>query len=308
MLLMAQVRKQDIGRKFPPLIYLEVDRKYLLSNDRNGDLKRRNELVERWFMSLGDFEPSPKDDIKMLVEHAETLALKEQDRVQYVMACQQFEDWLGKPRSSVLCVRAETAPEDTINFMSVSTALLALTLGGATGFIVLSCFCSLRKKASPRPQDSGALGIMKSLNGQLLRVMRERELLIKLPVDQDDKVWGRSNESVKHSCALLRKLMAVLPPGSVVFVLLDSVSRISGDKGLVDGLMEKIIRIGDRSPGIVVKLLVTDPIPSSHIRSTADISLYVPDDVDGWECGMNVKSMKRNNALKLRDMEELRES
>ncbi|KAK7698057.1 hypothetical protein SLS64_012935 [Diaporthe eres] len=276
---------------------------YLRSNEGNDNRKQTTDFVNSWFGSLGDFQPSSKDEIKKFVEYSETLTLKEQDKVQFMMGCQQFQDWLGKPRSSALCVRAETAPDDIINFMSVSTAMLALALSGATGFVALSFFCSLRKKASSLEGDSGALGILKSLNGQLLQIMLDRQVMIKPAFDQDEDLWSRSTESFKHSCRLFKKLIALLPPGSVVFVLLDSVSRISGDKGLVDDIVKGIMRIGRHSRGIVLKLLVTDPVPSSHVWRAADSQLYVPDDVDGWQCGMNVESMEKKNALRLRDLE-----
>lgn len=286
---------------------MEVDRKYLTTTEGKDDHEQSTKLVERWFRSLGDFQPSSKDDIRKFIEQSQTLTLKEQDRVQFIMGCQKFQDWLGKPRSSALCVRAETTPDDIINFMSVSTAMLALMLGNTTGFITLSFFCSLRRKCSPREQDSGALGIVKSLNGQLLKIMLDRKLLAKPPFEKNDSIWDKSTESLKYSCSLLKKLITLLPPGSVVFVLLDSISRTSGDKSLVDDLAEKILRIGRRSVEIMVKVLITDPVPSSHFRRIADFSLHVPDDVDGWGCGMNVELIKKKNALKLRDLEELRE-
>lgn len=299
--------KAEVGGWICLLTRGKVDRKYLTPAEANNDGKRSTELVERWFSSLGEFNPSPENDIKKLIEYSETLTLKEQDKVAYIMGCQSFQDWLGKPRSSALCVRAETAPGETINFMSVSAAMLALTLGGATGFITLSFFCSLQKRSSPLDGDSGALGVVKSLNGQLLKIMLKRKLLVDQPFDQNDRIWTKSTDNLKYSCGLLKKLIAGLRPGSVVFVLLDSVSRTSGDKSMVDNLAERILRIGRQSPSILLKLLVTDPVPSSHFRRTADLSLHVPDDVDGWQCGMNVESIKGENALKLRDLEELQE-
>lgn len=284
-----------------------VNRKYLRSNESNDDRKRTIEFVNGWLRSLGDFQPSSKDDIKKSIEYSETLTLKDQDRVQYIMGCKQFQDWLGKPQSGTLCVRAETTPDDTINFMSVSTAMLALTLGGATGFIALSFFCRLRKKDSHSEGGSDALGIMKGLNGQLLQIMLDRQLLIKPAFGQDENMWSKLTESLNHSCRLFKKLMELLPSGSVVFVLLDSIGRISGDKGLVDDIVKGIVRISRQSSSIVVRLLVTDPVPSSHIWRAADFQLYVPDDVDGWQCGMNTESIKRKNALKLRGFEELQD-
>lgn len=111
-----------------------MDRNYLRSTKAKDEHDRSTRLVERWLKSLGDFDPSPEGDIKKMIEHSEKLTLKEQDKVEYIMGCQPFQDWLGKPRSSALCVRAETAPEDIVNFISVNTAMLALTLRGATGF------------------------------------------------------------------------------------------------------------------------------------------------------------------------------
>lgn len=300
-------RKACTWGRYRRLILVKVNRKYLLSNKNKDGVNRSRELVEKWSSGLGDFEPSPKGEIKKLIEHSQMLTLKEQDKVQYIMGCQQFQDWLGKARSTALCVSAESAPDDIVNFMSVSTAMLALTLGGTTGFIALSFFCSLRKKASSREQESGALGILNSLNGQLLQIMLDRQVLIKPAVDQDEDLWSRSTESFKHSCRLFKKLISLFPSGSVVFVLLDSVSRLSGDKGLVDDIVKGIMWIGRHSPGIVIKLLVTDPVPSSHIWRAADFQLYVLDDVDGWQCGMNPESMRKKNALKLRDLEELQD-
>lgn len=121
-------------------------------------------------------------------------------------------------------------------------------------------------------------------------------------------MWSKSTKSITHAWRLLTKLMELLPLRTVVFVLPDSISCASGDKSLVDDLAEKILRFGRRSHGIVVKFLVTDPVPSSHCRRTADFSLHVPDDVDGWQCGMNMESTKRKNNLKLRDLEDLQES
>lgn len=281
--------------------------KYLESTKTKVDWTQNTKLVEEWFKRLGEFEPSSKDHIQKFIDHTATLALKEQDKVQYIMDSQPFQDWLGKPRSSFLCVRAETAPDDIINFISVSTAMLALTLGSVTKFIVLSCFCNLRKKDSLQERDSGALAIVNSLNGQLLKVMLERHPPMERPFDQDAKMWNGSTERFKSSCTLFKKLMTLLPPGSVVFVLLDSVSRTSGDKTLVDEVAKIILEIGRRNPSIVVKLLVTDPVPSSNMYRMADLQLYVPDDVDGGRYGMNAESVKRKNALKLQDLAESQE-
>ncbi|KAL1862621.1 hypothetical protein Daus18300_008418 [Diaporthe australafricana] len=277
-----------------------VNRKYLTSTEAADNESRNKELTDQWFNKLDGFEPSSQDHIKKFIENSETFTPKEQDKAQYIMGSQPFQEWLEKPKSSLLCVRAETAPEETFNAISLSTAMLALTLQGSTRFAVLSFFCSLRRKDSREGSDSGALGVIKSLNGQLLRFMADRHPRVKLSFEQDERIWKQSVDKLKHSCALFRGLMSLLPAGSVVFILLDSVSRTSGDKYIMDELVNKIVRVGRRNPEIVVKLLVTDPVPGSQIRGMADDCLYVPDDVDLGERGMN---MKRS----FQDLADLRE-
>lgn len=282
------------------LIPFLVDRRYLTSTQAEDDDKKNKELTDQWFKKLEGFEPSSQDHIRKLIENSETLTPKEQDKAQYIMGSQPFQEWLQKPKSSLLCVRAETAPEEALNAISLSTAMLALTFQGTTRFAVLSFFCSLRRKDSRQGGDSGALGAINSLNGQLLRFMADRHPRVKLSFDQDDRIWKQSVHKFRCSCALFRGLMSLLPAGSVVFVLLDSVSRTPGDKYIVDELVDRIVRVGRRNPDIVVKLLVTDPVPGSQIREMADDCLYVPDDVDLGERGMN---MNRS----LRDLADLRE-
>lgn len=140
MLLMEPIRKYKSGGQTWPLTWTEVDRKYLASIEVEHGRNRSIKLVDEWFRRLGDFQLSSSNDIQKLIEHSQALTLKIQDKLQYVMGCQRFHRWLGKLSSSALCVRAETAPDDIINFISVSTVVLALTLGAATRFIYLSFF------------------------------------------------------------------------------------------------------------------------------------------------------------------------
>lgn len=125
---------------------------------------------------------------------------------------------------------------------------------------------------------------------------------VDLPSELADKLCTKSTESFKYSCALLRKLISLLPSGNVVFVVLDSVSRISGDNSLVDDLAKMILGVGKRKHSIVIKHLVTDPVPS-NIWKIANYSLHVPGDVDGWECGMNTGSIR---GRKLRSFDALK--
>ena len=83
------------------------------------------------------------------------------------MNAQELQTWMNLTQSSVTHIFAETALSDLINFLSFTTAFLATTLETATDFRVFSFFCGLRKKDNSDEAESGLIGILKSLNGQL---------------------------------------------------------------------------------------------------------------------------------------------
>lgn len=262
-------------------------------------------MIATWLQDLGEFDPSSDGHVTKCLDHASSLETKEQDQAQYIMNSKSFQDWLARPVTSLLEIRAETAPQNLISFMSLSTAMLALTLSGSTNFAVLSFFCGLRKSASYKEEDSGVLGILKSLNGQLLKLILAKQPSTRLPTQSMDKVWRKSGKEPKYAKALFKQLLSLLPDGSVVFVLLDSVSRVFGDKARMDKLVEMILSVTDQQVGhIVIKMLVTDPLASSRIKTLAHHSVYVPDDVDGWECGINMTLVEQSNRGKLRSLEK----
>lgn len=286
-----------------------VNRGYLSHNDevakaeklREGQTEETKTMINMWLQDLGEFDPTSDSHIKKCLDHAGSLDTQEQDKTQYIMNSKSFQDWLDKPTTSLLQVGSETAPESLISFMSLSIAMLALTLGGSTNFAVLSFFCGLRKSESYNETDSGVLGILKSLNGQLLKFILAKQPSTRLSVQ--DKVWQNSGNELKYAKALFKQLLSLLPDGCVVFVLLDSASRVFGDKTQVDELVQRILKVADQQPNhLVVKMLVTDPLAISRIRKLAHHSIYVPDDVDGWNCGMNMALVDQSNRSKLRGL------
>lgn len=274
--------------------------------ESSPEMKKR--LIQKWLHALHDFEPSPEDDINKYIGHTDTLDVAEQDKVLYILESKVYQDWLREPRSSLLHIQAETAPTDIINFMSVSTASLALTLGRCTNFAVLSFFCGLRKSASLLEDNSGVLGMLKSLNGQLLKFVLERRPEVGLPFAESDKCWRNSRTSLKYAWTLFKSILLLLPDSSVVFILLDSASRASGDKAQVDELVQKIMDTAgnsERGANIVAKVLVTDSSPSSRIRAMAKRwhNFYVPDDVEGWICGINHRAIEGRTVASLRNLQ-----
>lgn len=278
-----------------------------------GTTVKQNQLAQNWLQSLNGFDPSPEEQINRCTGHMASLDTGQQDKILYILASKSFQSWLHEPDSPIFLVRAETAPTDIINFISVSTASLVSTIQSCTEFFVFSVFCGIRTSISLSGCDSGVLGVLRSLNGQMLLTMLEKNISMKVSFKEDDKVWSKSHTSTKYSWALFKSLISLLPHNSVVFILLDSVSRISGNKAEIDELVESILNIATRRAkdmGIVIKVLITDILPTSRIRTMAkeQHSLYVPDDVDGWNCGINHRAIQKKNNVVLRDLQTKNDS
>lgn len=201
--------------------------------------KENRRLVQRWLEASPGFDFTSDHHIRKCIAHTANLDATEQDKFVYVLQSKAFQDWLREPRSPLLHVKAETAPSDIINFMSTSTASLASSLGSGTDFAVLSFFCGLRKNASLAEDDSGVLGMLKSLNGQVLDFILEKHSAVDLPSEDSYKLWRKSPTSIQYAWRLFKSLLLSLPHHTVVFILLHSVSRVSGDKTRVDDLVKR---------------------------------------------------------------------
>ncbi|KAJ4387559.1 hypothetical protein N0V93_008154 [Gnomoniopsis smithogilvyi] len=275
----------------------------LEGNSNDEVLRETKDMIETWLQNLGHFEPDSHAHIKKCLNHAASLNPKDQDKTHHVLNSSVFQEWLATPTTSLLVVRAETAPHHLINFMSLSTAMFALTLGGSTNFAVLSVFCGLRKRASFSEAAAGMMGLLNSLNGQLQQFILTKHPSTKISVEKSEKMWRKSCRDLKYAKALFKLLLSLLPEGCVVFVLLDSVSRMYGDKTRVDKFIESVLNENKQKANrVVIKMLVTDCLSNSDIRSLAAHSIYVQDDVDGWNCGINMGLMEQRNRIRLRGL------
>lgn len=274
---------------------------------RDASRKENRQLVQRWLKTSLDFDPSADDHIKKCTSCTERLDIVEQDKIVHIFQSKVFQGWLCDPRSPLLYIEAETAPTEVFNFLSVSTASLASTLSSGTEFATLSFFCDLAKSAQLSKGDSGVLDMLKSLSGQMLAFILDKHPDADLPFTKGDKLWRKSSTSNQYAWELLKSLLLLLPDSSVVFILLNSISRVSGDKTKVDTLVQKIVDLATdhkNGLGVVIKVLVTDALPTSRVRKMAKQwhSLYVPDDVEGWRCGFNHRAVHKENVQALQDL------
>lgn len=250
------------------------------------------QLVDTWLKGLSNFDLAPDKQITECLFRLEDLSLEEQDKAQWIMNSDKVYDWLTRTQSCVLEIEAENSPDDLINSMSFTDAMLAITLGNTIDFPVLSFFCGLRRNNSFNEQDSGAIAVLKSLNGQLLKFILQKRPTVNLSFLEKDKYLHKSKEKPRYASRLFKKLLDSLPEKDAVFILLDSFSRIFGDKAQGDKIIEMIGKTIKKNPHLIIKLLVSDPLPNCPSKNLVHLPLYVPDDVDGWQCGINMEYLK----------------
>lgn len=206
----------------------------------------------------------------------------EKDKAQWIMASKPVSTWLALDRSQILNIRPETAPIDIVNTLSFSAATLAFTLAKATEFPVLSFFSGFRRKGSRENSASGPKAVRKSLNAQLLKFIVAKRPSADLAFLERKKLMEKSRGKSKYAKELFRQLLESLPKQDVVFIVLDSLSRLGGtDREGGHDLVREMHALVKEMQHIVIKVLVTDAMPGSPIRDLAHLTLYVPDEIDG---------------------------
>lgn len=206
------------------------------------------------------------------------------------MTSEKLLDWLEKPESGLLVIQGQTAPQTLANAMSLSSAFLAQSLRQSHDSPVLYHSCGLRTEESPRKAErSGTRAVINSLNSQLARQLQSHADLSFLGTDK----YHRSHTRLRSALKLLRRLINEVPENESVFIIIDSLSRLSGDAENEGELIRGISQLVDRSAPPVVKVLLTDLLPDhiSH-RATIGDELYVPDRVNIGGQGLNTDYLR----------------
>ncbi|KAK0392759.1 hypothetical protein NLU13_2254 [Sarocladium strictum] len=256
------------------------------------------ELAAAWISDLGDFDPTSDRHITELLSGLADLSIEERDQLQSIIGSDVVQDWLTPTTSSLLYMHAETPPEELVNALSFSAATLTLTLAGAVDMPVLSFFCGLRRNDSRENSRSGPQAIRKSLNGQLLRFVLDRRSSADLSFLQDETLRRKSKSKSKYAKKLFHEILGALPDNEVVFIVLDSFSRLGGspgDKDKGDDIIRELAALKSGFPELIIKILVVDAMPSCPVSKLADVTLYVPDEVDGWRNDVNLAVLDQSN-------------
>lgn len=215
------------------------------------------------------------------------------------MTSEKLLNWLEKPESGLLLIQGQTAPQTQANALSLSSAFLAQSLREGHDSPVLYHSCGLRTEEGPRGADtSGTVALVNSLNSQLARHLRNHTDLSFLGEDKYRR-RRKSQARLRPALKLLKRLVGEVPGDESMFIIIDSLSRLSGDAEPEDE--EEAIRgiaglaAGRDEGGPVVKVLMTDVLPDHRrLRHQAAVGeeLYVPDRVDVGGHGLNAEYLR----------------
>ncbi|EPE35642.1 hypothetical protein GLAREA_11342 [Glarea lozoyensis ATCC 20868] len=273
-----------------------VSQKEIKSSSRSL-LDRNQELVSKWQKALPDSNHDCASYIAEYLKHLAGSSLALRDKVLFIMQSNELYEWLAQTQSCTLEIAADTPPEDLMNPISTVTALLSKTTSHSQKHPVLSFFCGLKTNDTREEEVSGTLGILRSLNAQLLEFILHNRQAIDLEFLADRKYAQTTKQKKKSAWLLFTHLLQLLPDSDVVFILVDSFSRVSGSDEDGEKLLSRIIGLEEVAKSLIFKVLVTDLLPNSAISKLEHMTLRVPDNVDGGQFGLDVELLQQENAV-----------
>ncbi|KAG6362574.1 hypothetical protein INS49_007666 [Diaporthe citri] len=248
------------------------------------------ELVKVWVDELHRPRETTLGDISECLHRIADATPEEEDQARWALSSTEIRLWLTASKFHVLCISPETSTDSVFSPISYTVAMLAESLFRSKTAPVAAYFCGLRRWEDGATSGNGALNMLSSLAGQLIQ-----EIGDKVPDFNTACLQGRDRDvslgKIDELLSLLRDIFNSMPPGSDVFVLIDSFCRLEmidkpGSSAAIGGLLDIW-----RSCKATVKLVLTDVvfynIPDSVQRDSE--MLYVPDDVDGGRYGFNTE-------------------
>ncbi|KAI0451498.1 hypothetical protein F5B21DRAFT_486773 [Xylaria acuta] len=284
---LCRVLKSDsfIDNKTAQVDFKEIEQNSLeqLAQSKRHLQKKNSRVTSKWLSGLEDFDYDSMTDIKDCIEHMEQLDGNDKNVSERIIDSEQLNNWLQDKQSSFLMVDLQTPQSELNNPLSFTSALLAMSLRSAEKYPTLSFFCMHRNMESPDEAESGPLGMIKSLNGQLLDFMNKYRPDSNVSLLEREDFFSKSQKRLKHGVSLLQALLSLLPEGDIVFIILDSLSSISGDEEKGHKLMNALNGIMETQKSISIRVLVTDPSVDSPLREIAQRQLHLPDIANGGD-------------------------
>ncbi|RSL82430.1 hypothetical protein CEP51_005151 [Fusarium floridanum] len=236
-------------------------------------------IASKWQKKLRGFPYDPMTDIKDCLKHIDLLDSDDKNMSRSILHSEQLDRWLQGKKSSIMGINLHTPPASLNNPVSFTSALSATALRSTAQFPVLAFFCAHRNNDSISEDQSGPVALVKSLVGQLLTFISDNRPSVDLTELGEYGFLPKAKKDVKAGLKALAALLSLLPEEDMVFIIIDSLSRLSGSGE--ERMIKKLVQIIRQREDLVIKVMVTDALPGSYIRNVADISLYIPDIVSG---------------------------
>ncbi|KAI1139708.1 hypothetical protein F5Y05DRAFT_379832 [Hypoxylon sp. FL0543] len=239
-------------------------------------------IASKWLKGTRGFAFDPMADIKDCLDRVELLERDDKSISQSILSSERLSDWLQGENSSIFDISLQTPPASLDNPLSFISAILTTTFLSAAKSPVLAFFCRHRNNESPSEADSGPVALVNSLNGQLIEFIAKHRSSVNLLTLVGEKSFPKTQKSLEDGLCMLYKLLCALPEEDVVFVIIDSLSCLSGRQKDGDRVIKTLRQVIKSRPDIVIKVMVTDAFADSKVKKLADISLFVQDSVAGF--------------------------
>jgi hypothetical protein len=248
---------------------------------------------------LQDFPGCANEDIKK--NQRALLDKDDQERVKWILASNRMLDWIRSRGSTALLLQCEESPEEVENCLSFTTAFIAYVARQECPYPVLYHSCGLRGLGGPRKGVSDALALVNSMNAQLISHLANMEsnrpdlAFLQDKKDErgkpDQRFRKTSQRRHREALELFHRLIQLLPKESLVFIIIDSLSRLptSGDQKALQKIIKAVCGLAEGDEiRIRAKILLSDAMFGSVKRPGNLNELYIPNHVDGDGQGLNL--------------------
>jgi len=221
-------------------------------------------------------------DMKDCLEHITLLDSEEKDMSQSILRSEKHTDWLQEKESSILEIGLQPPPTSLNNPLSFTSALIATTPRNTAQFPVLAFFCMHRNNEFVLEDKSGSVVRPRQVPERpTSSFIIDHRPSLDLSSLENQEFFSKAQKNLKDGRLLLNALLLSLPEDGIVFVIIESLTALGKWERWRQG-DQKLRRIIGKREHLVVKVLVTDALAGSDVKSEANIPLYVRDEVNGY--------------------------
>ncbi|CAM1506332.1 Fc.00g059730.m01.CDS01 [Cosmosporella sp. VM-42] len=246
-----------------PLLGSSEDIERLPPPTGNGSNLIQSELRTKELMDLIQFDPDIiSRDIYMCLRLGDALDEKSKTKAANLIQNKTFKTYMtSNPLSEPLLVNGneDLSCAEGLSPLSLVAARLAQISRQIESTFVVAYFCSEHRPYGSDSTTPAVICMMESLIGQLITHFLEKGLPIDLSF-LDEQHWKNlKNLKLKTLCTTFEGLANQVPPGNILFCILDEVSLY--ETGLIrrdtDAVLRRLTRLTRSKNAIIFKVIAT---------------------------------------------------